>query len=631
LHVFYEEDGGFKAATILSSTPPDGSGSHQVEDARGKRSKIKAAQVMVRFASPDPASFQTDVAALADSVDVDFLWQCAPPDEFEFTALAAEYHGRAASSAEAAALLMRLHGAPMYFYKKGKGRYKAAPEDSLKAALASVEKKKQAALVQAEWEAELEAGRCPADMLAVLPALLYKPDKNSIAYKALDAIAQKTQRPQLAVLRGAGAVTDAHDYHLGRFLFEHFPKGEAPGAGAPLPSPESYAPPQGLPAGPANAFSVDDSTTTEIDDAFSLQYLPDGLMRVGIHIAAPGTGVAPGSPVDVIARQRLSTVYMPGRKLTMLPETVISAYSLTAGLAVPALTLYVDVDAAYNIVAQSTRLESLAVADNLRHDVLDDVVTTEALAADSGGFPYAQEIGWLWRFAQHLENARGMADSKDRIDYNFYVDAGRVTITQRKRGAPLDKLVAELMILANVTWGKLIADANAPGLYRSQAPGGKVKMGTHALPHEGLGVAQYAWSSSPLRRYVDLVNQWQVLAITDSRAVPFKKNDSDLFATLSAFDSAYTAYGDIQDTMERYWCLRWLAQEGYVGTGKTLAARTTREGARLDAIPLYLKPAGLPALPPGTPIMLTIGATDEWGLEAQATFAGEVLADGPVA
>ena len=80
----------------------------------------------------------------------------------------------------------------------------------------------------------------------------------------------------------------------------------------------------------AAAFSIDDAATTEIDDAFSLQFKPEGGARVGIHIAAPGAGFRPGSALDAIARERLSTAYMPGRKFTMLPEEVIERFSLDA-------------------------------------------------------------------------------------------------------------------------------------------------------------------------------------------------------------------------------------------------------------------------------------------------------------
>jgi exoribonuclease-2 len=80
--------------------------------------------------------------AEAETIDLDFLWQAAPPDEFGFVDLAREYYGNEPSSVQAAALLFRLHASPVYFYRKGRGRYRAAPAETLKAALAALERKR---------------------------------------------------------------------------------------------------------------------------------------------------------------------------------------------------------------------------------------------------------------------------------------------------------------------------------------------------------------------------------------------------------------------------------------------------------------------------------------------------------
>ena len=105
---------------------------------------------------------------------------------------------------------------------------------------------------------------------------------------------------------------------------------------------------------------------------------------------------------------------------------------------------------------------------------------------------------------------------------------------------------------------KLLADADAPGLYRVQA-NGKVKMSTRAGEHQGLGLSHYLWASSPLRRYADLVNQRQILAVVDSRRPPYGENDAELFAVLADFEATYSQYAEFQDRMEHYWCLRWLS------------------------------------------------------------------------
>lgn len=121
-----------------------------------------------------------------------------------------------------------------------------------------------------------------------------------------------------------------------------------------------------LPQAPSPAYSIDDATTTEIDDAFSLQELAEGGWRVGIHIAAPAAAIGPESALGQSARERASTVYFPGEKITMLPEAVIAAYSLDEGRARPALSLYVDFNSAGERIASQSRLERVQIQQNIR-------------------------------------------------------------------------------------------------------------------------------------------------------------------------------------------------------------------------------------------------------------------------
>lgn len=625
MNLFFEESGDFKAGAVLSQQGE----AYQVELQTGKRTKVKARDVLLQFAAPDPAQLLNEAQTIADDIDLDFLWEVAGQEEFGFAELGTEYFGHDPKPPEAAGLLLRLHNAPIYFYKKGKGRYKAAPEASLKAALAGIEKKKQQAQIQAQYVEDLKAHRLPDALKPLALQLLFKPDKNSIEYKALEAACSEMLTTPQRLMLDAGGIGSPKQLHLSKFLFEHFPKGtgfppvEIPG----VPS---------LPVAEVQAFSIDDVTTTEIDDAFSVVRLADGKVRVGIHIAAPGLGIKRNDALDAMARQRLSTVYMPGDKITMLPDELVEAFTLAEGKTCPALSLYATIDPSDgSLVATETRAEAVPIAANLRHNDLDDIVTEENLAADAGDYPHKADISLLWQWAQVLEKGRmakresfGLKpEQTNRVDFNFYVEEDVVTILRRKRGAPLDKIVAELMIFANSTWGKLLHDHGVPGIYRSQGAAGggwaarmQVRMVTHAAPHQGLGVDQYVWSTSPLRRYTDLVNQWQILAcvehgVTAPLAAPFKPKDADLFAVVSAFDAAYAAYADFQSNMERYWCLRWLVQQN----AKHVAAVVLKdEVLRLVDIPLIIRLPGMPAAPRGTEVKLDLIRWDELELTVEA-------------
>jgi exoribonuclease-2 len=625
MNLLFEESGDFKAGVMFSQQGE----SYQVEMASGKRSKIKARDVLLQFAAPAPVDLLEQAQQLAGEIDLDFLWEVAGTDEFAFVDLGTEYFGHAPLPHEAAGLLFRLHGAPIYFYKKGKGRYKAAPEESLKAAQAGLEKKKLQAQLQAQYVEELKAGRLPPPMQTLALQLLFKPDKNGIEYKALDAACKELQTSPQRLMLTTGGIESPKQLHYAKFLYEFFPKGTG------FPD-LAVSPPPELPLADVRAFSIDDVTTTEIDDALSVTTLPDGKIRVGIHIAAPGLGIKRDDATDAIARHRMSTVYMPGEKITMLPDNVVQAFTLDEGKTCAALSLYATLDPSdWSLISTETRAEAVPIAANLRHNDLDALVTEEALAEGSGEYPHKADIALLWQWAQVLEKGRmakresfGLRpEQTNRVDFNFYVEDDVVTITRRKRGAPLDKVVAELMIFANSSWGKLMADHGVPGIYRAQGGGSgawpakmAVRMVTHAAPHQGLGVDQYAWSTSPLRRYTDLVNQWQILAciehgVTAPLVAPFKPRDADLFGIVSAFDAAYAGYADFQNTMERYWCLRWLAQE----QAKLVDAVVLKdEIVRLTDLPLVIRLPGMQQVARGLQVKLDLVRWDEVDLTIEA-------------
>ncbi|MGQ0545541.1 MAG: ribonuclease catalytic domain-containing protein, partial [Betaproteobacteria bacterium] len=469
MQVLYEEEGDLKVGAVLSRAPA----SFQVEGPHGRRSKIKAANVLLSFERPSGAEVLAAAEDFSRGLDVQFLWQCVGGREFSFRDLAREYVGREPTPAEAAGVLMKLHSAPMYFYRRGKGRFQAAPEQTLQLALAGLEKKKRLQESIAAWAARLAKFDCPAEIAALRDELLYAPDRNRPETRALEQACHETGLTPPRLLERCGLLADPHEYHLQRFLHELVPRG------AQFPPHPLPAPPADLPLAEVAAFSLDDVGTNEIDDAFSVRRTAPGELRIGIHIAAPGAGFAPGSPLDALARERLSTAYMPGRKFTMLPEDVIERFSLDHGGEQAAVSLYFTVSEADGALrARHSRLERVPIAANLRHaqyDVLNAAFESGAQA----GLPYEDELRSLWRLAAALEAKRGRPSAGAAlVDYTFSGEGGRVRIVPRRRGAPLDKLVSEMMILANSAWGELLAERDVAAIYRVQSTG-KVRLSVH--------------------------------------------------------------------------------------------------------------------------------------------------------
>jgi exoribonuclease II len=432
--VLFEEDGAFRVGTILAEV----GAAFQVEAAHGKRSKVKANAVLLRFDGQALTSFIPEAQSRADGIDPRFLWEVCGADEFGFADLAQDYYGHAPAPLEATAVALALHASPMYFYRRGKGRYQAAPEENLKAALAGLERKRRQQEQVDAWAAALAAGTVPAEISARLDALLFKPDKMSLEWRALDQASTHAGLAPQKLLASIGALAGPEDYFMRRFALELFPDG------LDFPAVPPVSAPQGLPAARAPAFSIDDHETTEIDDAFSVERLPGGRLRVGVHIAAPALFFGRDHPLEAIARERLSTVYFPGGKITMLPEAAIAEATLGEGREVATVSLYLDLDPdTLAIEGVESRLERIAIATNLRIAELETRLHEESLAAGNIEGSHGEDLLLLWRLAKKLRAARGAGEEKsEKLDYTFRVDNGRVTIEPRRRGTPIDVLVS---------------------------------------------------------------------------------------------------------------------------------------------------------------------------------------------
>ncbi|HFC8457953.1 TPA: ribonuclease catalytic domain-containing protein [Neisseria subflava] len=589
MNIFYEESGQFKVASIVQKNDA----TYQVDTQHGKRTKVKANNVFAEF-DGDMAAFLENAQAQAADIDTDLLWEVCGEEEFTAEAIAEEYYGHAPTKTELAATLIALYAAPMYFYKKAKGVFKAAPEETLKQALAAIERKKQQDAQIDAWAEALKRGEMPSEIAADLKTILHAPDKQSLTYKAFTKAADALKISAYELAKKTGGITSIPQYLQDGFEIKYFPKG----TGFPdLPLPEM----PDLPKADVTAFSIDDESTTEVDDALSLTDLGNGTKRVGIHIAAPSLAIKQGDKMEKNIMERLSTVYFPGGKITMLPENWIAAFSLDAGAYRPAVSIYFDVDSEFNVGAPTCKIEAVNIAENLRIQTIEPHFNAETGLDETGEMMFAhhQDLIWFYQFAIALQKARGKyePDRAPQYDYSIELDEeGNVSVVRRERGSPIDTLVSEMMILANSTWAKMLDENELPGLFRVQ-PAGKVRMSTKSEPHIGMGVPHYGWFTSPLRRAADYINQKQLISLIDDTAEPLYQNsDAELFAALRDFDAAYTAYADFQRQMEAYWSLVYLQQQG---TSELTATILKEDLVRIEGLPLVTRATGIPfdALP----------------------------------
>ena len=668
MNLLYEEGGDIKIATVQSATGTGDAESWQATSLSGKKIKLKAKEVWLRFEKPEAQAVMDEALTLSKEIDLQLLWDCAPDEEFGLVDVAHEYFGDQATIPQQASLAIALQGAPVFFRRKGRGRFQRAPLEQLQAGLAALERKQKELEQQSLWQQDLVSGVFPEALKASAKQLLFSPDKNSSAYKALNAACTETGESHAQLMIRCGAIDSPLAYHQGMFLKAHFPNGSAHNPNLGIDQDAYDAAIAELPLAEVQAFSIDDSGTTEIDDALSVTNLAEGGHRIGIHIAAPGLVLARDDAMDQVARSRMSTVYFPGDKITMLPDAVIQKFSLDEASARPALSVYVDIDAE-GLVNRETiqmRAEMVPIAANLRLENIEHLVSDETLSDTGITYPFKNELSILWRAAKHLHAGRqekrvanglraeqlGLLDPNALArDFHFQIKkengVERVEIAPRQRGSILDTIVAEWMIFCNSASGQLLADHGLPGLFRTQKGWGpmRTRMQTTPGPHEGLGLDYYAWSTSPLRRYSDLVNQWQLLAlakhgVTAKMVAPFPPRDAVLMGIAADFESSYQAYGEYQDRLEKYWCLRWISQdEG----SKAIYIQHLKEGiSRVEPIPLHLPVPELASHPRMTRAHVMVSDVDLLQLSAavrvleiesvqsdnQATEGQEVLPSG---
>lgn len=604
MNIFYEETGHFKCANVIQRNDA----SYQADTSTGKRVKVKASNVFFEF-NGDCVYFLEKATQIASEIDIELMWEATNSEEFSYEQVANEYFGNTCSKEELAATLMALYNAPIYFHKKSKGKFKAADEKTIKLALAAIERKKIEEQQIDNWVKELSSNSLPESIANDLTSILHKPDKQSLTYKAFSKAAETLKISPLDLAFRSGGLTSIHQYLFDNFLINCFADE--------ITLPEIEIEPFGtLPeADGVYAFSIDDSKTTEIDDAISVIDIDGGKKRLGIHIAAPSLSILAGSLIEKQVFKRLSTVYFPTGKIQMLPDNWIEKFSLNEKEKHPCVSIYFDIDADGNFSEPSHKIEMVYIADNLR---IQDILPyfnreTGCNIGDEEKFPHHAILQQLYVWAIALQKQRGkyVEDAPIRYEYTVEVDENEyVSVVKRERDSPLDMVVGEMMILANSTWAKILDTHEASGIFRVQSPSGTVRMSSLSDVHDGLGLSHYAWCTSPLRRAADYVNQRQLIALIDSEhySLRFQKNDNELYLVLRNFDATYNAYIGFQRKMERYWSLIWIKQEKIT---ELLATVIKGDLVSIEGLPINVRVLGMPIdILPKVKVRLKVGNID---------------------
>ena len=146
MYALFDDAGKFLAGRILS----EAEASAQIELESGKRVKVKAPHIVLRFEQPTPSVVLTQAQQASVDIDLDLAWEFAPAEDFGFGELARDYFGDQLGLVQQAAMLLRLHESPHYFRRAGKGRFRKADAevlDAIKVDCAAVKKARTAKMI----------------------------------------------------------------------------------------------------------------------------------------------------------------------------------------------------------------------------------------------------------------------------------------------------------------------------------------------------------------------------------------------------------------------------------------------------------------------------------------------------
>ena len=325
-------------------------------------------------------------------------------------------------------------------------------------------------------------------------------------------------------------------------------------------------------------YTIDDESTREIDDGLSLEYLEDGQQRLWIHIADPTRWVSPGDDLDLEARRRCTTVYLPTGMISMFPQELATGpMSLNQGQICTALSFGIILDETGEVIDYQIRASLVKPTYRLTYEDVDEMlelgVRAEAELEALANWAARRSV---WRQSQGAISIH-MPESSIKV----YDDEIVIQVLEDSRAR---KLVAEMMILAGEVAGRYGEANNLALPFRGQPqpelpsdqellqlPPGPVRdcairrcmprseISITPFRHASLGLNTYTQVTSPIRRYTDLLAHFQIKAHLRGEPLPFSTNTTqELIQSVST--TAYEATL-VERQTNRYWGLEYLRRQ----------------------------------------------------------------------
>ncbi|MDJ0702241.1 MAG: ribonuclease R [Leptolyngbyaceae cyanobacterium MO_188.B28] len=349
-------------------------------------------------------------------------------------------------------------------------------------------------------------------------------------------------------------------------------------------------------------YTIDDENTREIDDGLSLEVLDDGKQRLWIHIADPTRWLLPGDDLDLEARRRCTTLYLPTGTIPMFPSDLATGpMSLVQGQTCCALSFGIVLDDAGGIEDYCIKPSFIQPTYRLTYEDVDEMLELGAPAeSELTAIANWSQQRQAWREAQGAISI-SMPESSIKVK-DDEIDIQVLDDSQARQ------LVAEMMILAGEVAACYGQDHNLAIPFRSQPqpelpsqeellqlPTGWVRdcairrcmsrseVGITPARHATLGLGSYSQVTSPIRRYTDLLAHFQLKAHLRGEELPFSAQEMTEL-TQGASSAAYEA-SLVERQTKRYWALEYLRRNSKI-SWQAMLLRWLREHERLGLIML---------------------------------------------
>jgi len=316
-------------------------------------------------------------------------------------------------------------------------------------------------------------------------------------------------------------------------------------------------------------LTIDGATTRDYDDALHIERQGQNFL-VGIHIADVARYVPPGSALFEEARSRVTTLYFPDDRVSMLPEVLSEGVcSLLLDRVRPVTSVMVQLTAQGEVLEYTVRRALVKVKRQLSYEFVDREVKND------------EELRELSRLAGLLRERRVATGALMMPVPDVMVDIaddGQISVRLLDSDSTGRLLVAEFMVLANTLFASYVADRQVPGLFRGQHEPHRrlfqgvqsdlflnfrqrrflqpAKITTRAQPHSCVGAMQYTTMTSPIRRFFDLVMQHQVTNMLRGKGARFEEHELEGF--IAAIIRLQSRSNLVRRLRNRYWLLRFL-------------------------------------------------------------------------